>query len=237
MWRSLGRGSVARQVETQVVEAIEKGELGPGERLPPEREFAETLGVSRPTVREAIGSLKARGLVRVVHGRGVFVADPATTRELRSALDHEELTMDEMFAMREVLEVPAAGWAAVQQDERALSRVRAALDALNAATEADPPSYADLARLDSAFHLAIVAAAGNRFLRQTLGVLQEIQARGMQTTLAVPGRVEKSRTDHEEILTALVNGNPTAARAAARHHVRAAHRAAVRRLREETPAS
>lgn len=234
MWQRLGRGSVARQVETQVLEAIESGELTPGQRLPPEREFAETLGVSRPTVREAIGSLKARGLVRVVHGRGVFVADPATTRELRSALDHEELTMDEMFAMREVLEVPAAGWAAVQQDERALARARAALAALNDAAAADPRAYAGLARLDSAFHLAIVDAAGNRFLRQTLGVLQEIQSRGMQTTLAVPGRLEKSRADHEAILAAVTDGNATAARAAARHHVRAAHRAAVRRLREES---
>lgn len=236
MWRRLGRGSVAQQVEKQIVDAIDNAELAPGDRLPPEREFAETLGVSRPTVREAIGSLKARGRVRVVHGRGVFVADPATTRELRSALDHEELTMDEMFAMREVLEVPAAGWAAVEQDTARLERIRAALDELNAATTREPREFVELQRLDSAFHLAIVDAAGNRFLRQSLGVLQEILARGMQTTLTVPGRLEKSREDHERILRALLDGDPTAARSAARRHVRAAHRTAVRRLRADVEA-
>lgn len=235
MWRQLGRGSVAQQVEAQIVEAIDGGELAPGDRLPPERAFAELLGVSRPTVREAIGSLKARGRVRVVHGRGVFVADPETSRSLRLALDREAITLDEMFAMREVLEVPAAGWAAAEQDAGGLEKVRAALDELNAAAEREPREFAELQRLDAAFHMAIVDAAGNRFLRQTLGVLQEILARGMQTTLMVPGRLERSRADHEQILAALLAGDPAAARSAARRHVRGAHRSAVRHLRAERP--
>ena len=234
MWQRLGRGSVAEQVEGQIVAAIESGALAPGARLPPEREFAETLGVSRPTVREAIGSLKARGRVRVVHGRGVFVADPATTSELRSALGSEVLTMDEMFATREILEVPAAGWAAERGEEVPLGRVRAALDALNAAAAKEPRAYDELERLDFAFHLAIVDAAGNRFLRQSLGVLQEIISRGMQTTLLVPGRLEKSRGDHERIMAALLAGDPAAARSAARRHIRAAHRTAVKHLRAES---
>ena len=233
MWRQLGRGSVAQQVEAQIVEAIDKGELTPGDRLPPEREFAEMLGVSRPTVREAVGSLKARGRVRVVHGRGVFVADPETTRELRQAMGSETITLEELFAMREVLEVPAAGWAAEEQDGVRLARVREALDALNAAAEREPREFTELQRLDSAFHLAIVDAAGNRFLRQTLDVLQEMLSRGMQTTLMVPGRLERSREDHERILTALLAGDPAAARNAARRHVRAAHRTAIRRLATE----
>jgi GntR family transcriptional repressor for pyruvate dehydrogenase complex len=233
MWRRLGRGSVAQQVEAQILEVIESGRLAPGARLPAEREFAEQLGVSRPTLREAIGSLKARGLVRVVHGRGVFVADPETSRELRRALDRQAITMDELYAMREVLEVPAAGWAAAEQDTARLGRVRNALDALNAAGEREPREFAELQRLDAAFHLAIVDAAGNRFLRETLGVLQKILAGGMQTTLMVPGRFEKSRLDHERIMAALLAGDAQAARTAARRHVRAAHRTAVRRLRIE----
>lgn len=231
MWERLGRGSVAQQVEAQIVAAIDGGELGPGDRLPPEREFAELLGVSRPTVREAIGSLKARGRVIVAHGRGVFVADPTTTRQLRSALRNEELTMDELFAMREVLEVPAAGWAAAEQHTERLHRVRRALDELNAAVDTSPRDFDRLRQLDAAFHLAIVEAAGNRFLHQTLGVLQELLARGMQTTLMIPGRLTRSRRDHERIVVALMAADPTAAKSAVRRHVRGAHRAAVRRLR------
>lgn len=233
MWRKLGRGSVARQVEEQIVAVIDSGELSPGDRLPPEREFAEMLGVSRPTVREAVGSLKARGRVTVVHGRGVFVADPETTRELRSALDQETITADELFAVREVLEVPAAGWAAAEQDAGRLGHVRAALDALNAAADREPRDFAELQRLDAAFHMAIVEAAGNRFLRQTQGVLQEIISRVMETTLVVPGRLEKSREDHERIMAALLAGDSAAARAAARRHVRGARRTALRHLRAD----
>jgi GntR family transcriptional repressor for pyruvate dehydrogenase complex len=152
---------------------------------------------------------------------------------LRLALDNEAITMDELFAMREVLEVPAAGWAAAEQDTARLDRVRAALDELNAAAAREPLDYAELQRLDSAFHMAIVDAAGNRFLRQSLGVLQEILSRGMQTTLTVPGRLEKSRQDHERILAALLAGDAAAARSAARRHARAAYRTAVQRLRAE----
>jgi GntR family transcriptional repressor for pyruvate dehydrogenase complex len=236
VWESLDRGSTARRIEEQVLRVLDEGQLKPGDRLPPERELARLLGVSRPTLREAIGALQAQGRLQVRHGQGVFVAEPATAQELRTAMAQHELTVEELFAMREVLEVPAAGWAAERQDEGSLTRVRRALEALNEAAARQPQEFAELQRLDSAFHLAIVEAAGNRFLRQTLGVLQDILARGMETTLMVPGRLEKSRQEHERILAALLAGDPAAARTAARRHVRAAHRTAVGRLQAQEKA-
>ena len=73
-------------------------------------------------------------------------------------------------------------------------------------------------------------AAGNRFLTRTLGVLQEILARGMETTLRIPGRLPRSRTEHERILDALVAGDPVAARRAASAHIQGARKAALARL-------
>lgn len=236
MWENLGRQSAAQEVEEQILRELDSGSLSVGERLPPERELAAKLGVSRPTVREAIGSLKARGRVEVVHGRGVFVTEPSSVRDLRSALYSQQHTLGELFAMREVLEVPAAGWAAQRQDTAALDRVGQALERLNTTAARAHPRFDELREMDSAFHLAIVEAAGNRFLRGTLGVLQDILAKGMETTLRIPGRLEKSRHDHEQILEALVSGDPTAARRATRQHVRAAHRAALRRIRTEAAA-
>ncbi|MBB5157663.1 FadR/GntR family transcriptional regulator [Saccharopolyspora phatthalungensis] len=232
MWERLSPGSVANRVEQQIMQAIDSGRLSPGDRLPPEREFAELLGVSRPTVREAIGALKARGVVRVVHGRGVFIAEPETTRELREALATRHHSISELFAMREVLEVPAAGWAAERQDAEALQRVADVLKTMKEVADQVPRDFDRLQELDAAFHLAIVEAAGNKFLQQTLGVLQRILNEGMQTTLMVPGRVEKSREDHQRILDALLAGDPDAARQAALSHVHAARATALQRLEE-----
>lgn len=98
--------------------------------------------------------------------------------------------------------------------------------------DSDNIDFDILAELDVRFHLTIAAAVGNRFLRQTSGVLHEILRSGIETTLAIPGRAQASREDHERIYTALVDGNPPAARKAARAHIRAAHTAA--RLRNAT---
>jgi GntR family transcriptional repressor for pyruvate dehydrogenase complex len=96
-----------------------------------------------------------------------------------------------------------------------------------------PRDFARLQPLDAAFHMRLVEAAGNRFLRQTLGVLQEMLAAGMETTLVVPGRLEKSRGEHDRILAAVRAGDAAGARAAARKHIRGAYKVALRRLEAE----
>ncbi|MGI8306815.1 FadR/GntR family transcriptional regulator [Saccharopolyspora hattusasensis] len=237
MWERLSPGSVANQVKLQIMQAIESGRYSPGDRLPPEREFAELLGVSRPTVREAIGALKGRGVLLVVHGRGVFIAEPETARELREALATQRHSISELFAMREVLEVPAAGWAAERQDTAALQRVSDVLESMVEAAEQVPRDFDGLQQLDADFHLAIVAAAGNKFLQQTLDVLQQILHQGMQTTLMVPGRVEMARDDHQRILDALLAGDAEAARQATLHHVHSARATAMQRLTERAEAT
>ena len=143
------------------------------------------------------------------------------------------MDVDELFAMREVLEVPAAGWAAENAGSADVAAIAAALKQLNRAIHADTPDFGLLQNLDATFHMRIVEAAGNRFMRQTLGVLQDMLAAGMETTLRVPGRLERSRDDHERILAAVRAGDASAARQAARRHIRAAHSAAVRRLEQE----
>jgi GntR family transcriptional regulator, transcriptional repressor for pyruvate dehydrogenase complex len=238
MWHEIGQtGSVSDRIEKQVLDLIAAEHLKPGERLPSERDLAALLKVSRPSVREAVKSLEAQGRLHVRHGQGVFVASPASAKNLRAALIQQEITLGELFAMREVLEIPAAGWAARTGDTTRLGAAAEALNALNTAARARKRDYDRLQQLDAAFHMRIVEAAGNRFLRQTLGVLQEMQAAGMQTTLVVAGRLEASRAEHGQILAALRSGDATAARAAARRHIRGARAAALHRVREEQDAA
>ena len=233
LWLSMRQPTTAERVAERIIGHIEAQRLRPGDQLPSERELAGLLGVSPPSRGEALRSLQEGGHTRARHGRGAFGAGPATSAALRQRLVDEEVNLRELYDMREVIELPAAEWAARRQDPERLPAVRAAYAELEAASRAVDVDYGRLQELDAAFHLRIVEAAGNRFLSQTLGVLQEILATGMSTTLTIPGRLEHSRRDHERIITAILDGDAAAARRAAKRHVAAARRAALLRLAEE----
>jgi GntR family transcriptional repressor for pyruvate dehydrogenase complex len=229
-WQPIGQGSVGSRIRLEIVRVVRERRLRPGDRLPAERELASILQVSRPSVREAVRALESEGRLVVRHGQGVFVAEPATRRALQASLARVDHDIAELYAMREVLEVPAARWAAERRDAEGLRLVREALDRLEAALEERPLDHDKLQQLDAAFHLCIVQASGNRFLEQTQGVLNDILQQGMVTTLRLPGRVEKSREQHRRILEALLAGDVEAAGRAARAHVRATQAAARRHL-------
>ena len=108
-WHWMGSNEpLFQRVAGQVQHYIEGNGLKPGDRLPGERELCELLGVSRASVREALRSLEARGVVVVRHGKGVFVAAPDEgERAMERFARLREVGLEELFAMREVLEVPA----------------------------------------------------------------------------------------------------------------------------------
>lgn len=231
VWRSVRQqGNVSQRIAAQIEEMLTSETLKPGDRLPTERDMAELLGASRPSVREAVRILQAQGRLVVKHGLGVFVAESQTKQALGAAMSNPEVNINEVFTMREVLEVPAAKWAAEQITDEQIALLREILQELDTAFDADSDDFKRLARLDTTFHLAIAQAAGNRFLRQTTDVLHDILIEGMQTTLLIPGRREKSRKQHDQIVAALEKHDPAAAGRAAQAHVRSAHQAALARL-------
>jgi GntR family transcriptional repressor for pyruvate dehydrogenase complex len=226
-WRTVGdRTSVSERVAEEILRFIEIEQLKPEDRLPAERELVELLGVSRPSVREGVKLLEARGHLAVRRGQGVFIQRPPLYLGLRHGMAEVELTLSHLFDMREALEVPAAGWAARIGSSEAIRFVEEALHELNEEAARPVKDWTRLQDLDVQFHMRIAAAAENPFLDQTLGVLNDLIREGMRTTLRYPGRIEKSRHDHEAILAALKSGDQTAARAAARRHIRAAYRTA-----------
>ncbi|MGI8869076.1 MAG: FadR/GntR family transcriptional regulator, partial [Mycobacteriales bacterium] len=209
MWQPVQpQGSLTDRIVAQIERLIDERRLAPGDRLPAEREMAALLSVSRPSLREATRVLESRGRLAVRHGQGVFVRPGQTETELRRSIVAAEVSSGEVFAMREVLEVPAASWAAQVISPNELRELRTTLDNMGRLLDAasrngalDPArvDFDRLAALDAGFHLAIAAAAGNRFLRQTSGVLHDILLTGMETTLTIPGRAELSRIDHDTI--------------------------------------
>lgn len=224
-------GSLTDRIVARITELIDDEELGPGSRLPAEREMARLLGVSRPAVREAVKILEARGRLVVRHGQGVFVARSAED-EVRHRLASLEVSLNELFEMRLVLEEPAAAWAAERATPAEIAELAEALATEEAARR--PPIDFDVLRdLDTGFHMQIVRLAKNRFLQQTLGVLQEMVSSGMETTLSIPGRVERARDDHRRVFEAIAANNSEAAAQAVRDHITSARDAAVARVRDE----
>ena len=233
-WRWMGSHEpLFLRVAGQIEQFVAGNELAPGDRLPGERELCDLLGVSRASVREALRSLETRGVVRVQHGKGVFVAAPDEgERALQRFSRLREVGLEELFAMREVLEVPAAGWAATEASEEQLASLIATFEQheLAVRTQAAPQQ---LRVMDARLHLQIAEYANNRFLTMTQSILQEMLGRSMDTTLSVAGRPARSVREHAEIVNALVAHDPARARAAARRHIRSTRQAALRRVAEE----
>jgi GntR family transcriptional repressor for pyruvate dehydrogenase complex len=197
----------AARIATQLLDIIELKKLAPGDRLPPERQLAELLEVSRPSLREALHILQAQGLVQIKHGQGTFVQEPIVAQELRASMMTKTHGLNELFDAREVLEVPASKWAAEKATKEDIRLLRATLNQIDNVTAIHPIDYDQLQLLDAKFHLTIVGIAGNRFINQTLNVLQDVMRMSMQTTLRLPGRSDISRSEHSDILAAIENGN------------------------------
>jgi len=150
--------AVTRQIEKLILRGI----LRPGERLPSERDLAEKLGVSRPSLREAVADLQDKGLLTTRAGAGIYVADvlgsafsPAL---IRLFAEHDEAVFD-YIAFRRDLEGLAASRAARLGSDTDLRVIGTVMDKMESAhTKTNP---ADEARLDAEFHMAIIDASHN----------------------------------------------------------------------------
>lgn len=196
-------------------EAIQAGELKPGERIR-EIEMATRLEVSRTPVREALRRLEADGLLTFVPYRGMVIAE----------LDHQAVM--ELYQMREVLEGTAAGLAARHASEAEVTLLRD----LIAADPGDGDPKA-LARHNRQFHGTLYRAAHNRYLLKTLNVLSDAMALLGMTTLSLTGRSDTARQEHRAIVDAIEAGDQDKAESAARGHIRAAQRARLRLMFED----
>jgi len=217
----------ASRIASQLVELIEIMKLLPGDKLPPERQLAEMLSVSRPSLREALHILQAQGLVQIKHGQGSYVQEPLVAQELRASMMSTTHGLNELFDAREVLEVPASKWAASKATKEDIRLLRTTLNQIDTATSSDPIDYDQLQILDAKFHLTIVGIAGNRFINQTLNVLQDVMQMSMETTLKVSGRSEISRLEHNQILEAIEAGDGDLAARLTLKHINGARKTAI----------
>lgn len=191
-------------------ELILSGRFKAGERLPPERELAESLGASRPVVHAALGELAARGLVRIESRRGVFVADwrrEGSVEMLLSLMSYGggELSprlFDSVLEMRVHFETETARLAALRrspEELEALSRVVARERLL------DSREPRDVTALDYEFHLAVALASGNDIYPLLMNSFRRIYTRILERFYGDPGVVPEVFRLHRELEGAIAS--------------------------------
>lgn len=202
-----------------LLEHIDREGLQAGDRLEAERELAKILGISRPSLREAIRVLQVQGRLIAKHGIGIFVLDAREGENLHDSLKATHHRIEELFQMREILEAPAVEWSAEKRTDVQLQEMKIAARELNLVIAESPIDFDKVRRLDMEFHLKVVKSAQNQFLNQTLGTLQDIMYQSMDNTLKLPGRIDASEHEHGMIIDAIERRDPIAARLMIIQHV------------------
>ncbi len=192
-------------------DAIDSGVFRPGDRMR-ETELSTWLGMSRTPTREAMQRLEARGLLTHAPHRGMVVA----------TLDHQMIA--ELYTTRETLEAAAAGLAARHASEAEIDALEDLLD-----QQRQMSANVDwLAKHNRRFHQTLYRAAHNRYLLAALDTLRDSMALLGTSTLQAPGRSDSALEEHAAIVTGIREHDPERAEAAARQHIRAAHRLRLR---------
>lgn len=230
--------SVVRQIELLILRGI----LRPGERLPAERDLAERLGVSRPSLRDAIAELSEAGLLSAKAGAGIYVADvlgSAFSPALIGLFQRNEEALFDSIAFRRDMEGLAAERAARAASDLDLAVIAEIFAKMESAGQKRDPS--DEAELDVRFHMAIIEASHNVVLLHMMRSIYELLKQGVFYNRKM---IFKSRDTREQLLDqhraihqALQARAPQAARQAVESHldyVAEALRAQLQAERNET---
>jgi GntR family transcriptional repressor for pyruvate dehydrogenase complex len=205
-------------VVRQLHQLIDAGKLKAGDRLPSERELAETFRVSRSSVREAIKALENEGLVITRPGSGTFITAvnvEAIIPQLASLLSRGKDALLDLFEMRCMVEPSIAALAAERATPADILRLKEIY------TEQEQQLKRDTFAVesDAAFHLTIGRATHNAALQRLVASIVEMLKPIREKSLQTPSRAHKSLASHREILVAIERHDPELARQAMQQHI------------------
>jgi len=213
-----------RQIADQIRTLIRSGEFPTGSRLPPERDLAKQLGVSRPSVREALIALEVEGLVEVRIGSGIYV-QPAAEGVAAHKSHEAEAGPFELLRARYVIESECAALAAKSAKKGQLQSIADALDDMQ--REMDVAEHHPL-HSDRLFHMRIAEATGNGALVAVVQLLWEERTGALYKQLEdhydSPALWEAAMAEHRAVLKAVAAKDPRAARAAMQKHLNMAYK-------------
>jgi len=237
-FRKIESEKLSQAVVRQIEQLVLRGILRPGDRLPAERDLADRLGVSRPSLREAIAELSDRGLLVARPGAGVYVAEVLGSAFSPALIQlfgtHEEAVCD-YIAFRRDLEGLAAERAAQAASDTDLAVVAAVFARMEAAHHKRDP--ADEADLDAQFHMAIIEAGHNVIMLHMMRAMFDLLRQGVFYNRQIMFRNRTTRDQlldqHRAINTALQARDAAAARVAVEAHLSFVETAFLTHLRAE----
>ena len=213
------RSKLYQGIVEQIEKLLEKGELRPGDQLPPERALAEQFQVSRASVREALRTLELLGVVETRPGGGTFVrqVSPDDLIKPLQSLIARGHSVRAVIEVRGVVEPALAALAAQRIGDEQLAELRELLAEQERKVAAGEPYIEE----DTRFHQVIGDAARNDLLTTMLSVIWDVLRTSRESWSQTNQRAHASLDAHKRILDALVRRDADAARAASADHIRA----------------
>lgn len=226
-WAPVARSRAHELVVQAIEDQIMSGALAVGDPLPPERELASRLEVSRAGVREAVRVLEGQGVLRARVGSGAdagtFVAalpDGALTRFLRLHVALANYPLSDVMDARVTLERSSVALAARNADEAALAAIDEVLQR-GSAPDISPEEFNDA---DTAFHVAIAEAGGNRLVSSmTIAIRESLSSHILHSLNGHPdwaGLAARLHAQHQELFDAITRHDAVAAADLAEQHIR-----------------
>ncbi|BCJ85601.1 FadR/GntR family transcriptional regulator [Effusibacillus dendaii] len=190
----------SQKIVSQITDAIVRGELSPGDRLPTERELGNQFGVSRTVVRDAIKLLAGRGILHVRHGVGIFVSESQMAyAEMDGALYNKDNSIKDLFEIRKVLECETVVWAAQRATNAQLNRLQQILNDASANVD----NLTILGERDAQFHVGLAEASCNLVSVRLMLTMLDLLSESRMESLSIEGRPQRSLVDHQQILDAI----------------------------------
>lgn len=210
------RPRLSNEIVAQLQRLFIDGALNPGDRLPPERELAEKLGVSRNSLREAIRALEVLGIVEVRHGDGTFVKsiDIATfLSPVFSVLLEKKYFLIEVLEFRRILEPPICRLAAERATDEDLAQLREILDRQGQRVREGQPAIDE----DMLFHRGIAMATHNDVMRSTIELISSLLHEFREVWAS--SRPARSTEAHRKVLEAIAAADGDGAAVAMEEHI------------------
>lgn len=218
MFETLPKNALSEDIVRKLLILLKEKKLRPGDRLPPERELAEQLQVSRPSLREALRALSIMHVVETRQGSGTYISSLEPKR-LVEHLDFvfalADSTYLSLFEARKVVEVGICGLAAERITDGEIARLERCLEkSRQGFTDIDVYFQADVE-----IHEIITEAAASPILSRIMASISHLSRASRQRTVVLPGIVQQVIEDHTAIVRALKLRDPDAARLAMHQHL------------------
>lgn len=211
----LQRTRLYEQVAEQISAWITENGLQAGDRLPPERELAVRLGVSRATLSQALVALEVVGVVAVRHGDGTVLTGAVASGRVTDAIRAHADRLPDVLEARDALETKLAALAAQRRTDRDVVAINGALELMERDIEAGGRGVEG----DELFHGAVTAAAYSPLLGAMMRTIGELIVETRLESLSQPGRPRDSLAGHRRVADAIAAGDADAAAAAMHEHV------------------